>query len=71
MALVTHDRSMIDFFERRLADADQFSRAFVASSTRKMGSPRRTAGRPLPVPSRCTNLDELRRFGLPLYIALP
>ena len=76
MALVTHDpiSVMIDFFERRLADADRFglrSRCIVDPGTGFAPSNWPWDDRFLYQKQVYSNLDELRRFGLPLYIALP
>jgi len=76
MALVEHDpiAVMIDFFEQRLADADRFglrSRCIVDPGTGFAPSNWPWEDRFVYQKQVYSNLDELRRFGLPLYIALP
>ncbi len=76
MALVTHDpiAAMTDFFERRLADADRFglrSRCIVDPGTGFAPSNWPWDDRFVYQKQVYSNLDELRRFRLPLYIALP
>ena len=76
MALVEHDpiAVMIEFFEQRLADADRFglrSRCIVDPGTGFAPSNWPWEDRFVYQKQVYSNLDELRRFGLPLYIALP
>jgi dihydropteroate synthase len=76
MARVTDDPvdAMIDFFEQRLADADRYGRRGRCILDPGTGF----APPDWPWEQRFvyqkhvySNLDELRRFGLPIYIALP
>ncbi len=76
MRLVEHDpvAVMIDFFEQRLAHADRFglrSRCIVDPGTGFAPSNWPWEDRFVYQKQVYSNLDELRRFGLPLYIALP
>jgi len=76
MALVEHDpiAVMIDFFEQRLAHADRFglrARCIVDPGTGFAPSNWPWEDRFVYQKQVYSNLDELRRFGLPLYIALP
>jgi len=65
---------MIDFFEARLADADRFglrNRCIVDPGTGFAPPDWPWEERFVYQKHVYSNLDELRRFGLPLYIALP
>ncbi|MGB0114785.1 MAG: dihydropteroate synthase [Ilumatobacteraceae bacterium] len=67
-------QAMVDFFEARLADADRFglrSRCIVDPGTGFAPSNWPWDERFVYQKHVYSNLDELRRFGLPLYIALP
>ncbi len=76
MDLVTSDpvEVMLDFFEARLADADRFglrARCIVDPGT-GFAPPNWPWEQRFEYQKRVySNLDELRRFGLPIYIALP
>ena len=76
MTRVDHDpvATMIEFFEARLADADRFamrSRCILDPGTGFAPPNWPWEERYLYQREVYTNLDELRRFDLPLYIALP
>ena len=65
---------IVEFFEARLADADRFGlrhRCIVDPGTGFAPSNWAWADRYVYQKRVYTNLDALRRFGLPLYIALP
>ena len=65
---------MVDFFESRLADADRFGlrqRCIIDPGTGFAPSNWPWEERFVYQKQVYSNLDELRRWGLPLYIALP
>jgi dihydropteroate synthase len=76
MQIVDHDpiETMIEFFEARLADADRYamrSRCILDPGTGFAPPNWPWEERYLYQREVYTNLDALRRFDLPLYIALP
>ena len=76
MERVDHDpvAKMIEFFDARLADADRFgmrSRCILDPGTGFAPPNWPWEERYLYQREVYTNLDALRRYGLPLYIALP
>ena len=76
MDLVRHDpiAVMVEFFESRLADADRFGlrqRCIIDPGTGFAPSNWPWEERFVYQKQVYSNLDELRRWGLPIYIALP
>ena len=74
MSSTIRSRRIVEFFDARLADADRYGVRDRCILDPGPASPRRNwpwEERYLYQKSVYTNLDALRRFGLPLYVALP